>query len=170
MPLRLNRSTSLTTSFSRKTNGSGRLSSGRHCPNTRFQCLLSGSLKRLVIVQTGNRRGALLRARLISQVSHWCGVSARARLVELAARETRSDRRAPGRDGYSGPVTHPAAAKRRVSGAAMRSLLPPPRAPPRPRRRTERTPARARPVRAAGGTNSTDRNIFLDTKHMSAYK
>src|ERR1035438_1298773 len=33
MPLRLNRSTSVTTSFSRKTNRSGRLSSARHSPS-----------------------------------------------------------------------------------------------------------------------------------------
>ena len=55
MPLRLNRSTSLTTSISRKTNGSGRLSSAQHSPYIRFQCLLSGSPKRPVIVQKRNR-------------------------------------------------------------------------------------------------------------------
>src|ERR1039458_79460 len=55
MPLRLIRSTSLTTSFSRKTNGSGRLSSAQHSPYIRFQCLLSGSPKRPVIVQKRNR-------------------------------------------------------------------------------------------------------------------
>src|ERR1035437_10940745 len=55
MPLRLIRSTSLTTSFSRKTNGSGLLSSAQHSPYIRFQCLLSGSPKRPVIVQKRNR-------------------------------------------------------------------------------------------------------------------